>query len=188
MPKRCPNADCPERRDLGRAGEYRNDVVLCPLCGATLAGEADHPAQPGPVPTETVPLVTIAQTANAVQAHLIRGALEARGIPAFLFDENVVRLNWFWANAIGAIKVKVPADLAEQARDALAEDTSTDAPDAERRHPDCPKCGSSRVHRMLASPWSLATVPLGPGLLLPTSRHACEECGHSWIPDPPCGC
>jgi len=37
--KRCPDPECPHRREHGRPAEYREDVTTCPDCGAHLVEE-----------------------------------------------------------------------------------------------------------------------------------------------------
>ena len=56
-------------------------------------------------------LVTIRQFRDLPEALLAKGSLESAGIPCFLADENLVRLDWFISNFIGGIKLRVkPAD------------------------------------------------------------------------------
>ena len=52
-------------------------------------------------------LVTIRSFWNLLEAELAKGALEAAGIECFLFDDNMVRMDWFNANAIGGVKLRV---------------------------------------------------------------------------------
>ena len=47
--------------------------------------------------------------------------LESAGIEAFLFDDNMVRLDWFAVNALGGIKLRVDADKVEEANRVLEE-------------------------------------------------------------------
>jgi hypothetical protein len=52
-------------------------------------------------------LITIRSYWNLLEAELAKGALEAAGIESFLFDDNMVRMDWFNANAIGGVKLRV---------------------------------------------------------------------------------
>jgi hypothetical protein len=52
-------------------------------------------------------LVTVATFDNLSDAHIYRGKLEANGIPCQLENENMVHINWLYANAVGGIKLKV---------------------------------------------------------------------------------
>lgn len=58
---------------------------------------------------------------NVMKANLAKGLLEAGGIPAFLLDENMSRLNPLAALAFGGVRVVVSKDQAEQARALLEE-------------------------------------------------------------------
>jgi hypothetical protein len=52
-------------------------------------------------------LITIRSYWNLLEAELAKGALEAAGIESFLFDDNMVRMDWFNANAIGGVKLRI---------------------------------------------------------------------------------
>ena len=60
-------------------------------------------------------LVVVAHYPFRTAAEAARLRLEAEGIPAFLSDAETVNMNWFLANALGWIKVLVPAAEAERA-------------------------------------------------------------------------
>jgi hypothetical protein len=45
---------------------------------------------------------------NYVHAQLAQTRLLASGILAVLFDNNTIRMNWFWATALGFVKLRVP--------------------------------------------------------------------------------
>ena len=80
-------------------------------------------------------LVTIRSYWGLLEAEMARGLLESAGIEAFLFDDNMVRMDWFNANALGGVKLRVDADnvdaanrvLDEAAEKAAAEIDSEDA-------------------------------------------------------------
>lgn len=63
--------------------------------------------------------VTIARVADPVQANLMRNRLEEAGIETLLADENTVATAWVFANALGGIKLQVPPEEAERARELL---------------------------------------------------------------------
>ena len=64
-----------------------------------------------PLIRETTPddLLTVATFRNYVQAQFAQTRLLASGIPAFLFDDNTIRINWLWATALGFVKLRVPS-------------------------------------------------------------------------------
>ena len=53
-------------------------------------------------------LVTVATFRNYVQAQFAQTRLLASGLQAFLFDDNTIRMDWFWATALGFVKLRVP--------------------------------------------------------------------------------
>jgi hypothetical protein len=80
-------------------------------------------------------LVPIRTFWNLLEAELAKGLLAAAGIDAFLFDDNMVRLDWFNANALGGVKLRVDADMVEEANRVLEENVSADAPPEEDDSP-----------------------------------------------------
>jgi len=55
-------------------------------------------------------------------------ALEAEGIGAFLLDDKLIAINPLLSNAVGGVKVAVPAEQAERAREILAEEEQPPPP------------------------------------------------------------
>ena len=74
-------------------------------------------------------LITVRSYWNLLEAELARGALEAAGIECFLFDDNMVRMDWFNANAIGGVKLRVDPHHVDDANRILNENVL--APDEE---------------------------------------------------------
>ena len=66
-------------------------------------------------------LMTVRSYWNLLDAELARGALEAAGIECFLFDDNMVRMDWFNANAIGGVKLRVDPQNVDEANRILNE-------------------------------------------------------------------
>ncbi|HPF72001.1 MAG: DUF2007 domain-containing protein [Lysobacteraceae bacterium] len=60
-------------------------------------------------------LVTIARTEMAPEAHILRGRLEAEGIPAFIQHEHHVTMDWLVSNALGGVRLQVPVEYAQEA-------------------------------------------------------------------------
>ena len=77
-------------------------------------------------------LVTIATFSFPHEAQFARMRLEAMDIPSFIADEHTVSVNWLYSDAIGGIRLQVPAAFAAQARDVLDEPVEiTSIPEAE---------------------------------------------------------
>jgi hypothetical protein len=66
-------------------------------------------------------LITVRSYWNLLEAELAKGALEAAGIECFLFDDNMLRMDWFNANAIGGVKLRVDRGNVDDANRILDE-------------------------------------------------------------------
>jgi hypothetical protein len=78
------------------------------------------PQWAAPENSEPVSFVTIARFLVPTYAHIMRGRLEADGIPAVVADGNFVQNNTLLAIAAGGVRLQVPASLAVEARAILA--------------------------------------------------------------------
>ena len=66
-------------------------------------------------------LIVVRSFWNLLEAELAKGALDAAGIECFLFDDNMIRMDWFNANAIGGVKLRVDPQNADAANQILDE-------------------------------------------------------------------
>lgn len=64
--------------------------------------------------------VTIERYDNAWHADLAQMRLEEAGIPVYLHNRNIVLFDAFLSNAVGSIKVQVPAEYADEAYELIA--------------------------------------------------------------------
>jgi len=71
-------------------------------------------------PAEPVVFATIARFLIPIDAHILKGRLEAEGIPVLLADSNLVQTHNLIAVAVGGIRVQVPASRVSEAREILA--------------------------------------------------------------------
>jgi hypothetical protein len=103
----------------------------------------------------------------------------------FLYDENMVRVDWLWSNMLGGLKLVVRQNDVEDAERVLS-GTPNEKFDVdgvgEYEQERCPKCGSMDV-----SCDELKKRIAGAGLLLfgvPIAMHQkgwnCHSCGHTW--------
>lgn len=124
---------------------------------------------------------TIAAFRDTHQAYLVKGQLEAEGIPAFIADENLVSINWMYSNAIGGVKVKVPENVLEQARDIIASYQNKENITEKIDTDICPKCGSTSISPNGYSLWSrmLTLILLFP-LFVRKKNWTCNSCGLKW--------
>lgn len=103
------------------------------------------------------PFLSVAQVAQA--------ALQAEGIPAFFENAEIVNADWLLGNAVGDVKLLVPAEHEAAARDVLA----TKRLNESRRN----KAGSNdNTDRCLAC-----------GAALPIESTTCAACGWTFADD-----
>lgn len=129
---------------------------------------------------------TIASYREAYQAHIAQGKLEAHGIPVTLLDEQVATINWMYSNAIGGVRLQVPAEFEKKALQLLGEDHSGSLKSVVEDHPlsskdQCPQCGSSDLKGGPYSRWSavlslLFMVPL----LSRSKKWQCRTCDYKF--------
>lgn len=147
--------------------------------------------EPGPEPTPRVqdvledrPLVRIARFRDLPEALLAKGRLESAGIEAFLYNDNMVRLDWFWSNLIGGATLHVDPENEESAREVLsapADDFQPDT-DGEFKQPQCPGCGSKDVSEEgFHKPATFfMTGFVGLPIHIGRPRWKCGGCGRTW--------
>ncbi|HET9742331.1 MAG TPA: DUF2007 domain-containing protein [Terriglobales bacterium] len=134
--------------------------------------------------------VVVATFRDLDQAAMARGVLQSAGIESFLTDENTVRMDWFWSNMLGNMRLLVRAEDAEAAKEILAQpipqNFETSEGDPLYEQPKCPKCGSLDIefegwNRVLGLTAAAVLAPL------PVRRDAwkCHTCGAEWqeLPD-----
>jgi Putative prokaryotic signal transducing protein len=59
---------------------------------------------------EDVKLVTLRRFRDLPEALVAKGLLDSAGIKCFLSDENTVRMDWLWSNALGGVRLWVRED------------------------------------------------------------------------------
>ena len=97
--------------------------------------------------------VTVAHYHDPIEAHIARGLLASQGIDAHLGDEHLALANWEWRLAVGGVKLRVPQEQAQHARNILhaAEsgeyvlDEEEDADDPQALQPPYRESWSSRL-------------------------------------------
>jgi len=120
---------------------------------------------------------------NVQEAQLAKSLLESAGIVCFLADENTVRMDWLWSNAIGGVKLLVRQEDAAAAADLLdqSQAETTDAEGEGEEQPRCPRCGSSDASfRPLKRRAAYASVAIGIPVPFKHAAWKCHECGHAW--------
>jgi Putative prokaryotic signal transducing protein len=64
------------------------------------------------------------------EAEVAKSILNSAGIESFLADENIVRLDWFYSNLVGGIKLLVRAEDADEAGKLLDDSHAQDISDS----------------------------------------------------------
>jgi len=129
-------------------------------------------------------LVTIRQFRDVQNAYLAKGLLDSAGIESFLFDENIVRMDWLYSNLVGGVKLRVREEDAAEALELLdagkAEDSEAEV--AEEPVPErCPNCRSTDVaHQPLMKRLAYLSVLLGFPMPVKHVGWKCGFCGHVW--------
>lgn len=134
---------------------------------------------------------TIATFSKPEEAHLLRMRLEDVGLRAFVCDEHMVQLDWFYSNAIGGVRVQVFPEDESAAEEFLAADPGVPGGNVVEKVP-CPFCGSTstalddsvRNVAYLAVWFFPLLVVLGPPLYLMLRRRSpgynCNDCRRAW--------
>lgn len=133
---------------------------------------------------QALTLVRIRKFRDIPDAFLAQSVLDSAGIECFLFDENVIRMNWLWSNLLGGIKLLLKA---EDASDALAvlDQNPIEKFDVagvgEFRQPHCPRCDSLNISFGGVGK-RLSYVTIAVGVPLPVSREGwrCDSCDYDW--------
>ncbi|MGB8590836.1 MAG: DUF2007 domain-containing protein [Candidatus Acidiferrales bacterium] len=121
------------------------------------------------------------------EALVAKGILDSAGIECLLGDENTVRMDWFWSNAIGGVKLWLRRqDVA--AAVALLDEKIPDGFDVdgvgEYEQPKCERCGSLDVSfEELNRPVAYSSLFVGLPFPLKHRGWRCHSCGHKW-PEP----
>ncbi|HMD32916.1 MAG TPA: DUF2007 domain-containing protein [Candidatus Acidoferrales bacterium] len=116
-------------------------------------------------------LVTLRVFRDIPDALIAKSILDSAGIRCFLADENLIRMDWFYSNLLGGVKLWVNDEDAEAAAALLDAGVSATFPAGGRENdvlPHCPKCQSLDI--MLED--------------LETRRlWKCNACGAEWPDD-----
>lgn len=118
---------CPECHD-----EYRPGFTRCVDCQVSLVDELPEPPKTDEATTAreatAEPPVVVYETHDHTEADVLRSKLEFHGIPAALSGELAQRSLWnpMSPNLFGPIRISVPANQADEAREIL-EDVAPDS-------------------------------------------------------------
>ena len=128
--------------------------------------------------------VTLRQFRDLPEALLAKGCLESAGIQAYLVDDNMIRMDWFIANLLGGIKLKVRPEDAAAANEILNQPIP-EMLDVEGignfEQPKCPQCQSLDVsYEELNKPVSYMAAYVGVPFPVHKQGWTCHACSHQW--------
>ncbi len=150
-----------------------------------------------PEEEEASKIVILRQYTSAPEALVAKSALDSTGIESFLRDENTIRMDWFWSNALGGVKLCVREEDAEAAAALLEQsrpETFLAEGTGEYQQPHCPNCRSFDISfqeliKRVAYGSLFFSWYTGLPALIPLKHHGwkCHSCGHAWegTSDPP---
>ena len=132
-------------------------------------------------------LVTVRRYRDLTEAMVGRSLLESAGIPSWIADENLVRMDWFYSNLVGGMRLQVDERDDAAAREILEQGVPQTIPYGEEEvyvQPTCPKCGSADITlgsgtesgRSFVALYALA-IPVPPR----EAAWHCEACGAKWV-------
>jgi predicted RNA-binding Zn-ribbon protein involved in translation (DUF1610 family) len=132
-------------------------------------------------------LMTVRRYRDLAEAYMGRSLLESAGIPAWIADEHLVRMDWFYSDLIGGMRLQVDERDEAAAREILEEGTPETITYGEEEvyvQPTCPKCGSAEIMlgsgtergRSLLALYVLS-IPVPPR----KAMWHCVACGARWV-------
>ncbi len=185
------------RAELAKRGLTPTFVQQAPqILHAPVAPQLGDPP-PREAPAQDIPsdngefefrrMVTLRQFRDLPEALLAKGCLDSAGIECALIGDNLVRLDWFWSNAMGGVQLKVAPSDADAANEILMQPIPEEfdvAGVGEYQQPHCPNCQSLDVtFKELNRPVSYLTMWLN--VPFPVYRRAwrCHSCDVEWEDD-----
>lgn len=180
-----------ELEKIARAADSLTLVARATLRAEMLGRGLDAPPEAAPESVEKEPdlpgPVIIGRYQGLPAASIAQSILDSAGIEAFLSDDNLIRMDWLWSNAVGGIKLLVREEDAEAARklleQAVPEGFEVEGL-GEYQQPRCPECGAmdvffEEIDKKIAYPLLYVCLPVA----VTRKGWSCHSCGHIWNED-----
>jgi hypothetical protein len=134
-------------------------------------------------------LATVREFRDLPAALLAQGLLQSAGIECSLADANIVRMDWFYSNVVGGIKLKVKPEDMRTALEILNQPTPPGF-NVEGvgiyEQPKCSRCGSLDItFEELNKPIAYTSLALRIPLPVHNQGWKCHSCGHEWMEEDP---
>jgi ribosomal protein L37AE/L43A len=117
-------------------------------------------------------------------AFLFGSILDSAGIECYLADENTIRMDWFWSNFLGRVKLcvrRADADAASSLLEQGVPEKFEVEGVGEYQQPCCPMCQSLEISfRGLNKAADYTRALMGGPRPLHRSLWECDACGHQW--------
>ncbi len=154
--------------------------------GMTFAAKTAKAGLTAPDKPDPPKPVMIRRFRDLPEAEIAKSILDSAGIESFLGEENIVRLDWFYSNLVGGIKLLVRAEDAEAASRLLGQNVPENFDVeglGEYKQPRCPRCQSWDVaFDGLDKHVTYALLFLLP-IPITNKGWKCHSCGHVWKDD-----
>jgi hypothetical protein len=142
---------------------------------------------PGYDQVELQDLVMLRRFRDLPEAMLAKGSLQSAGLECYLADDNIIRMDWFYSNLIGGIKLMVKPDDLEAANEILNQPVPEGidyGAEGAFVQPKCPRCGSLDItFQELNKPLSYGSAWVGFPLPIASPKWKCENCEAIWADD-----
>jgi ribosomal protein L37AE/L43A len=135
-------------------------------------------------PYEYQGFVVVGRFRDLPPALLSKSILDSAAVDCFLADEHAIRMDWFWSNLLGGVKLCVKKADADSAASLLGqgvpEKFDVEAV-GEYQQPRCPQCQSLQVSfQGLNKAVDYTRALLGGHLPYSRSLWECDSCGYQW--------
>lgn len=167
----------PELMQIARSYDSLTDAAKGAIRAEFARRNLDPPeVEENDGPSEQRRLVTVGRYRDLSEADIARSVLESTRMRTYLWNENLVRVDWPVSNAIGGVQLRVEAEDEPGALELLAQPlpATISYDDNETfTQPRCPKCGSSNI----ASSQFLGVPEPVPA---DSDVWRCNACGECW--------
>lgn len=136
-------------------------------------------------------LITINSYSEPLEAHIVKGRLEAEGIPTYIAHEHHISVAWYLSNALGGVKIQVHKQDYKKAINILKSLRNGEFEEELKKETKvsesniCPNCGSANCLSKFSLPLLfLVWFSIGLAVIvfpIHRNKHTCVECGCKWV-------